>query len=52
MKGTSVKLRLVATLVLGVAVLTGCSDSPKLAGSSVVVNGEVIPASAVAERVD
>jgi hypothetical protein len=47
-----VKLRLVATLILGVAVLTGCSDSPKLAGSAVVINGEVIPASAVAERVD
>jgi hypothetical protein len=39
-------------LILGVAVLTGCSDSPKLAGSAVVVNGKVIPASAVAERVD
>jgi len=47
-----VKLRLVATMVLGVAVLTGCSDSPKLAGSAVVVNGEVILASEVAERVD
>jgi len=47
-----VKLRLVATMVLGVAVLTGCSDSPKLAGSAVVVNGKVIPASAVSERVD
>ncbi len=46
------KLRLVATMVLGVAVLTGCSDSPKLAGSAVVVNGKVIPASAVSERVD
>ena len=46
------KLRLVATFILGVAVLTGCSDSPKLAGSAVVVNGKVIPASAVAERVD
>ena len=46
------KLRLVATLVLGVAVLTGCSDSPKLAGSAVVVNGKVILASEVAERVD
>jgi hypothetical protein len=52
LKGTSVKLRLVATLILGVAVLTGCSDSPKLAGSAVVINGKVIPASAVAERVD
>lgn len=52
MKGTSVKLRLIATLVLGVAVLTGCSDSPKLAGSAVVVNGKVIPASAVTDRVD
>jgi hypothetical protein len=39
-------------MVLGVAVLTGCSDSPKLAGSAVVVNGKVIPASAVSERVD
>lgn len=46
------KLRLVATLVVGVAVLTGCSDSPKLAGSAVVINGKVIPASAVADRVD
>jgi hypothetical protein len=52
LKGTSVKLRLIATLVLGVAVLTGCSDSPKLAGSAVVVNGKVIPASAVTDRVD
>jgi hypothetical protein len=52
LKGTSVKLRFVATIVLGVAVLTGCSDSPKLAGSAVVVDGKVIPASAVAERVD
>jgi hypothetical protein len=47
-----VKLRLVATLILGVAVLTGCSDSPKLAGSAVVINGKVVSASAVAERVD
>ena len=46
------KLRLVATIVLGVAVLTGCSDSPKLAGSAVVINGNVVPASSVAERVD
>ena len=46
------KFRLVATLVLGVAVLSGCSDSPKLAGSAVVINGKVIPASAVADRVD
>ena len=46
------KLRLVATLILGVAVLSGCSDSPKLAGSAAIVNGEVIPASAVADRAD
>lgn len=46
------KLRLVATMVLSVAVLTGCSDSPKLAGSAVVVNGKVILASEVSERVD
>lgn len=46
------KLRLVATIVLGVAVLSGCSDSPKLAGSAVVINGNVIPASSVADRVD
>jgi len=47
-----VKLRLIATMVLGVAILTGCSDSPKLAGSAVVVNGKVIPASVVSDRVD
>jgi len=47
-----VKLRLVATIVLGVAVLTGCSDSPKLAGSAVVINGNVVSASSVADRVD
>ena len=52
LKGTSVKHRLVATIVLSVAVLTGCSDSPKLAGSAVVINGKVIPASSVADRVD
>ena len=46
------KLRLVATLILGVAVLSGCSDSPKLAGSAAIVNGKVIPASAVADRAD
>ena len=46
------KLRLVATVVIGVAVLTGCSDSPKLAGSAVIVDGKVTPASAVSERVD
>lgn len=46
------KLRLVATLALGVAVLTGCSDSPKLAGSAVVINGKVVPVTVVAERVD
>lgn len=46
------KLRLVATLALGVAVLTGCSDSPKLAGSAVVINGKVIPVTVVADRVD
>lgn len=46
------KLRFFATLVLGVAVLTGCSDSPKLAGSAVVIDGKVIPASAVSDRVD
>jgi len=39
-------------MVLGVAVLTGCSDSPKLAGSAVVLDGKVILASEVAERVD
>ena len=46
------KLRFVATLIIGVAVLTGCSDSPKLAGSAAIINGKVIPASAVADRVD
>ena len=52
MKGMSVKLRLMATMVLGAAVLTGCSDSPKIAGSAVIVDGKVIPATVVAERVD
>jgi hypothetical protein len=47
-----VKLRLVATILVGVAVLTGCSDSPKLAGSAAIIDGKVIPASAVSERVD
>ena len=46
------KLRLIATMVLGVAVLTGCTESPKLAGSAVVINGKVIPSSAVSDRVD
>ena len=46
------KLRVVATLILGVAVLAGCSDSPKLAGSAAIVNGNVISASAVSDRVD
>lgn len=39
-------------MVLSAAVLTGCSNSPKLAGSAVVVNGKVILASVVSERVD
>lgn len=39
-------------MVLSAAVLSGCSDSPKLAGSAVVVNGKVILASVVSERVD
>jgi hypothetical protein len=47
-----VKLRLVATVILSVAVLTGCSDSPKLAGSAIIVNGKAIPASIVSERID
>lgn len=51
-KGTSVKLRLVATAILSVAVLTGCSDAPKLAGSAIVVNGKAISASTVSERID
>ena len=46
------KLRLVATLILGVAVLSGCSDSTKLAGSAAIVNGKVITAASVADRTD
>lgn len=46
------KLRLVTTAILSVAVLTGCSDSPKLAGSAVLVNGKAISASTVSERID
>ena len=46
------KLRLVATLILGAAVLTGCSDSPKLSGSAAIINGKVITAATVADRAD
>ena len=46
------KLGLVAALVLSATVLTGCSDSPKLAGSAVLIDGKVIPATTVADLVD
>ena len=46
------KLRSLATAILSVAVLAGCSDSPKLAGSAIVVDGKAISASTVSERID
>lgn len=46
------KLRLLAVIVLSSAVLTGCSDTPKLAGSAVIVNGKAITSAEVSERVD
>ena len=46
------KLRSLATAIFSVAVLAGCSDSPKLAGSAIVVDGKAISASTVSERID
>ena len=46
------KLRLLAVIVLSSALLTACSDTPKLAGSAVIVNGNAITSAEVAERVD
>ena len=46
------KLRLLAVIVLSSALLTACSDTPKLAGSAIIVNGKAISTAEVAERVD
>lgn len=46
------KLRLLAAIVLSSAVLTACSDTPKLAGSAVIVNGKAITSAEVSQRVD
>jgi hypothetical protein len=47
-----VKLRAIATFVVGVAVLTGCADTPKLAGSAAIIDGKAISAATVSERID
>ena len=46
------KLRLLAVIVLSSALLTACSDTPKLAGSAIIVSGKAISTAEVAERVD
>ena len=46
------KFRLIAVTVLSAVALTGCADTPKLAGSAAIVNGKVITSAQVAERVD
>lgn len=46
------KLRLLAVIVLSSAALTACADTPKLAGSAVIVNGNAITSAEVAQRVD
>ena len=51
-RGLPVKLRLLAVTVLSAVALTGCADTPKLAGSAAIVNGNAITSAQVAERVD
>ena len=46
------KFRVIAAVVLGAAVLTGCADTPKLAGSAAIIDGKVISAATVSERID
>ena len=46
------KLRLLAVIVLSSALLTACSDTPKLAGSAIIVNGKAISTAEVSQRVD
>ena len=46
------KLRAIAAVVVSVAVLTGCADTPKLAGSAAIIDGKAISAATVSERID
>lgn len=45
-------IRVIAAVVIGAATLTGCSDTPKLAGSAAIVNGKSITSAQVSQRVD
>jgi len=47
-----VKLRLLTVSVLSAIALAGCADTPKLAGSAAIVNGNAITSAQVSERVD
>lgn len=46
------KFRLLAVTVLSAVALTACSDTPKLAGSAAIVNGNAITSAQVSQRVD
>lgn len=46
------KFRILAVTVLTAVALTACSDTPKLAGSAVIVNGNAITTAQVSQRVD
>ncbi len=46
------KLRIIAAISLSAVALAGCSNAPKLAGSAVIVNGNVVTAAQVSDRVD
>ncbi|CAB4335863.1 unannotated protein [freshwater metagenome] len=46
------KLRAIAAAVVSAAVLTGCADTPKLAGSAAIIDGKAISAATVSERID
>jgi outer membrane murein-binding lipoprotein Lpp len=47
-----VKFRAIAAVVVGVALVTGCADTPKLAGSAAIIDGKAISAATVSERID
>ena len=46
------KIRTLAVILVGAIVLTGCTNTPKLAGSAVIVNDKAITSAQVSERVD
>jgi outer membrane murein-binding lipoprotein Lpp len=52
LRGIAVKIRVIAAVVLGAVALTGCSDTPKLAGSAAIINGQSITSAQVSQRVD